>query len=100
MSNELADRRSSLTAPRRRGLVTIGVAGVLVVLVGVVPTTSAGATSSATVRNFARGALLASLTDPAATSDDLFGFTSAVAGTTTVVGAPQTKSFAEQPTYT
>ena len=57
-----------------RGLVTIGAAGVLVLLVAVVPASSASAASSAVVRNTARGTLLASLTDPAATSGDEFGW--------------------------
>ena len=92
MSHVRAGLKALVAKSLHRGLVTIGAGGVLVLLVAVVPASSASAAASATVRNTVRGTLLASLTDPAATSDDNFGFRSAVAANTVVVGAPGTSS--------
>ena len=93
MSHVRAGLKARVAKSLHRGLATIGAAGVLIVLVAVVPATSASAASSTTIRNTARGTLLASLTDPAATSRDEFGLRSAmVGGTTAVVGAPNTSS--------
>lgn len=66
--------------------------GVLVLLVAVVPATSASATPAATVRNAAIGKLMAKLHDPAATIGDKFG--DKVSVSIAVIGAPNTNSSA------
>jgi hypothetical protein len=90
MAHRCAGREEVVASSRRRSVVTLGVAGVLVLLVAVVPTTSASATPSTSVRSTPLGSLLATLNDPAATLGDRFGYTVAVSGKTAVVGAPST----------
>jgi hypothetical protein len=75
-------------------LLTIGAAGMLVLLVAVVPATSAHAASSPSVQHTPFGALLAKLHDPAATANDYFGLSVAEWGKTAVVGAFDTSSYA------
>jgi FG-GAP repeat len=70
----------------------MGVTGVSVLLVAVVPATSASAASSATVRITPFDALLATLADPAANSADFFGYSVAVSGMAAVVGATDSES--------
>jgi hypothetical protein len=74
-----------------RAVTAIGVTGVLGLLASALPATSA---SAATSMPAPTSALLAALHDPAKAAGDYFGFSVAVAGTTAIVGAPQTKSFA------
>jgi hypothetical protein len=89
MAQRRAVRVAAVGKVRHRGLVTIGAAGVLVLLVAVVPATSANAGTSTKVRNTPTGSLVTTLEDPGATSSDFFGLRGvALAGTTAVVGAP------------
>ncbi len=93
MSQARRDPRIRVANSLRRGLVTIGAVGVLTLLATVVQPTSGSAATPATTRN-SSGALLATLSDPAATAGDRFGFTVAVSGTTAVVGSPTSSASA------
>jgi FG-GAP repeat len=97
MSDTSGALRGRVATSFRRGLVTIASAGVLVLLVALVPATSASATTSARpaspkVQSTPRGTLLASLGDPTATKNDEFGVRTAIAGTTMIVGDPGVNS--------
>jgi hypothetical protein len=63
-------------------------AGLLVLLVAVMPAASASAKVSTSVRMTPIGALLAKLKDPAAISEAGFGYAVSVSGTIAIVGAP------------
>ena len=67
MSHGCAGPEEVVATSRRRSVVILGVAGVLVLLVAVVPATSASAAPSTSVRSTPLGSLLATLNDPAAT---------------------------------
>ena len=90
MAHGCACREGVVAKTRDRAVVNMGVAGVLVLLVAMVPATSASAAPSASMRNIPLGSLIATLNDPAATSGDYFGDAVAVSGTTAVVGASST----------
>jgi len=67
-------------ATLKLGVATL-VVGLASFTAAVLPATSASAGTSALVRSSPRGALLAALSDPAATSGDYFGCSVAVSGT-------------------
>ena len=87
----MSQKRAGLKtlSERLSSLATIAAAGVLVLLVALVPSASANAASTTSAPSKTIGTLLASLSDPAATSGDTFGWRVAIAGTTAVVGAPE-----------
>jgi hypothetical protein len=60
----------------------------------VLPVASASAAASTSVRSTPLGALLATLSDPAAASGDQFGNPVAVSGNIVVIGAPGTSGYA------
>jgi hypothetical protein len=90
MPKECAGREGVVAKSRQRAVVNIGVAGVLVLLVAMVPATSASAAPSASVRGTPSGSLLATLNNPGAPYE--FGYSVAVSGKIAVVGAPYSGS--------
>jgi hypothetical protein len=96
MSNGCTGREEVVAKSRLRAvlnigaLLNIGVAGVLVLLVALIPAASASAAAPTSPPIAPRGSLLATLNNPGSPYE--FGYSVAVSGNTAVVGAPYSGS--------